>query len=136
MILAIFLQAANCLFEAAGSVPDIEGCGFLAGGFTLSAVTFTTLAILVTKNLCRLLPQPGRAVGRRREGVAMGLTGAALYMSGGIVLAFARGHVEALVPVVGAWSTLLIAFCGAGGWIGGILAETANGPVAWRDSGS
>jgi hypothetical protein len=137
LVLAVLLQIANCVFEAAGSVPDIEGCGFLAGGIAASAIVFPAITLLLVTRMIRHFP--GDLPARSRSpifGAAAGLAGSGLYLSGGMLLALYRGQYDAFSAIMAVWSAFLIAVCGMSGWLGGLLADLSEQILAWRDSGS
>ena len=53
--LAASMVLVNFAFEAAGSVPDLEGCGFLAGSLSSLALIYPLLACLVAGRAARSL---------------------------------------------------------------------------------
>src|SRR5687767_14997029 len=93
LALAGLMQVVNCLFEAAGSVPDLEGCGYLAGGLLAHAALYPMLAALIGFHWTRRIRL--RSLEFDSAGVNSGLigaVGAALYLGAGMTLALLRGQ--------------------------------------------
>ena len=136
LVLAFLMQLINCLFEAAGSVPDLEGCGFLAGGLGTLAVAYPTLAGMTAYRASRgnLLPRD-RNISTPIWGGFIGAGGASLYFGAGFLLAFFRGHYGAISTPAVLWSMGYVALCWAGGWAGAAYAQNTERPLAWRDTG-
>src|SRR5436189_2582559 len=79
--LALIMLFLNFAFEAAGSTPDAESCGFLAGNLLSLALLYPAAAAFVSfrfsRTLLRRVPQDGQAI--LRAGGAVGLIGALIY---------------------------------------------------------
>ena len=130
--LTILMQLANWFFEAVGSVPDIEGCGFLAGGLGILAIIYPGLAAAVTYGFSRNRPN-------RCESpvlcATVGVFGAGAYLIIGIVLAVSRDHYGALSLPALAWTAAYISLAGIGALVGSITADLYGRRLAVGDSG-
>ena len=136
LALAALMQLVNCLFEAVGSVPDLEGCGFLAGGLISHSIVFPMLAGLITFHWTRRSRLRSNYSGSAAiHSGTIGAVGATLYLSAGMTLAVLRGQYEALSPAVVLWSLAYIALCFGGGRFGAAFARNYDRTLAWRDSG-
>lgn len=134
--LAVLMQLTNYGFEAAGSVPDLEGCGFLAGGLGTLATVYPLLAALTAARIVCRMGSMNSDERLHIVGAAAGLIGSTLYFSIGFILALGRGHYEALSLPVACWSLCFVLLCCAGGCMGAIRARNGMRFLYWRDSGS
>jgi len=133
--LALAMQAANHGFEAAGSVPDIESCGFLAGSLGALAMVYPTLAALVAGRAVRALGRvlmPGIQEAAS-IGSVVGLAGACLYFGFGVLLMALRGADAVLTPSLGILLGLDCLLCAAAGALGAAAAAARLQP-GWRDA--
>ena len=135
VVFALLMQIMNCLFEAAGSVPDLEGCGFLAGGLGILAVAYPALSFLVAYKVTRRRLNLWEQA-HTRDGGLTGAFGAALYLGLGISLAVVRGHGEAISWVSALWSLAFVILSYAGGSAGTLFSRVQATSFALRDSGS
>jgi hypothetical protein len=129
--LTVLMQLANWFFEAVGSVPDIEGCGFLAGGLGILAVIYPGLAAAVTYGLSRSRPNPCESPIRC---ALAGVLGAGAYLIVGIVLAVSREHYGALSLPALAWAAAYVALAGVGALAGSKSASLYGARLAVSDS--
>jgi hypothetical protein len=135
LVLALLLQFTNCLFEAAGSVPDLEGCGFLAGGLPILGVLYPLLSSVIAFQFGRKAPAPA-AYDRAWYGGLMGALGAFAYFGIGIGLAVLRGRQEAISSAALFWILAFVLLCYAGGGLGAACARFRRDGLAVQDSGS
>ena len=135
LALAGLMQVTNCLFEAAGSVPDLEGCGYLAGGLLAHAVFFPALAALIGFLWTRRISLRSQDLDSAADCGRIGALGATLYLSAGMALAVIRGQNEAIPPAVALWSLAYVTLCFGGGRLGAALARNYARSLAWRDAG-
>ena len=123
-IVSLAFLAINVGFEAAGSVPDVETCGFLAGNSLALALLYPLAAALISLRATRSLVSRGRAnrADTRRVGGFIGLVGAAIYLGAGVAGAFARSGPSAVPP--GTWILIAsyLALCAFGGLAGALRA--------------
>ena len=135
LVVALLMQTTNCVFEAAGSVPDLEGCGFFAGGLGLLAIIYPTLSALVAHQFGR---RPVNLWNGNNPSVGgiMGGLGASIYLGIGIALALFRGHSEVLSPIVAVYLLAFAALSFAGGFAVALISEFQAKSFAFRDSGS
>src|SRR5258708_24930283 len=78
--LSLSMVLVNIAFEAAGSVPDLEGCGFLAGSLVSLAILYPVLAGLFGARAARRLARRGVEPGViDRAGAAVGALGSGFY---------------------------------------------------------
>ena len=119
IIFSAMMQLANCAFETVGSVPDLEGCGFLAGGLGSLVVMYPMLSALNASYLVRRGPMWDQ-VGTSAAvlGALTGLCGSIIYLAIGFSLALTRGFYEAFSPLSVAWSVSFIALSVIGGALG------------------
>ena len=111
--LALTLLVINVAFEVAGSVPDIDGCGFLAGPLLVLFLLYPLVSMLIgmraAQRLIRRFPEASDEV-VRVCGCA-GLAGAAVYFGLGLIGALTRpyGGPVALSawPVVALYTTVI-----------------------------
>jgi hypothetical protein len=133
--IAVAMLFVNCAFEAAGSIPDYNNCGFLAGNLVALSIIFPILCALVVSRTVRYRAgcEPASEITRIRRSARAAGCGAALYFAGGIVFsaAFAGG-----LPPLPVWL-----ICGAyiglgwiGGWIGATMGTRALRRMIWRVS--
>src|SRR5258706_16003788 len=101
--LTIALFGLNLAFEVAGSIPDIEGCGFLAGSTPALMVLFPTVSWLIAYSINAAVQRYFSGILSRVCvcGTCMGCLGAATYFGIGVFLAYFRPngspiHVEAV----------------------------------------
>jgi hypothetical protein len=100
------MVAVNVAFEAAGSVPDLNACGFLAGNLLALLALYPVAAGVVAARAARVLvrrfPEADEEI--VRMGGRAGAIGAGAYFAGGLMTVFANGH-GADVPI-SAWLLL------------------------------
>jgi hypothetical protein len=134
--LAAAMVAINFGFEAAGSVPDLEACGFLAGNWIVLLGLYPVAAAVVAARVARLLvrrfPEADEDV--VRMGGRAGAIGAGAYFGGGILTLLAAGH-GTDVPIL-AWLLLpLYTFsCFLAGRLGASLTVEKRAHVALQNS--
>jgi len=130
--LALALFGLNIAFEVAGSIPDIEGCGFLAGSVPALLLLFPALSALLTYHMNRALH---RHFGGVRRSLALGFyaayLGAGVYLGGGLLLSSLRPSGVIHIEGIGV-SLLLAILCGVGGCLGALRGEIVTGQFAWR----
>src|SRR5579862_327715 len=106
--LAVTMLMINIAFEVAGSVPDIDGCGFLAGPLVVLLVLYPLAAGMVgaraAERLLRRFPDARDEV--VRMGCRVGIGGAALYFGLGLSGAQMSPHTGTLAP--GMWPALAL----------------------------
>src|SRR5258708_10171221 len=88
--LTIALFGLNLAFEAAGSIPDIEGCGFLAGSIPALMVLFPAVSWLIAYSMNSAAQRYliGKLTGVRVCGTCIGFLGAAAYFGLGLLLSY------------------------------------------------
>ena len=128
----LLMQLANSGLEAAGSVPDLEGCAFLAGSLPALAVIYFAISVLTGYRLSRFLVL--RCEQGIRYSTASCAVGAAVYLLNGILVTMSRegAHVAASVW---SWALTYLFFCIAGGRLGAVLGTGAHLSPVLRDSG-
>jgi hypothetical protein len=88
---ALAMVVINLAFEAVGSVPDIEGCGFIAGTTSGLILLYPLASLLISGLAVRtLLPRSQYEIAAPRFGAKIGLGGAAFYLLTGTLLASTR----------------------------------------------
>lgn len=135
-LLAVVMLLINYAFEAAGSVPDLEGCGFLAGSLASLAVLYPLAAAAVAGWTLRPLARrfaidPSRVV---RYGGRIGAAGALTYFVAGLGLAGGRSSSPlslAVWPAMGAFTLL----CWMGGRLGAFRVLRAEAAVSLQEGG-
>jgi hypothetical protein len=132
--LAILLLGINQAFEAAGSIPDIEGCGFLAGSIPALALLYPVAAGIIARSLSRRLHKrfPMRILRTRLFGAITGLCGACIYLGLGLLLSFTRPVSSPISPEALVISVFLMLLCAAGGYIGARRSALITSELAWR----
>src|SRR5260221_14459581 len=120
--LTIALFGLNLAFEVAGSIPDIEGCGFLAGSIPALMLLFPAVSWFIAYSLNAAVQRHlrGKLTRERVCGTCMGILGASTYFGIALILSFSRPngspvHVEAVFV-----SAVLILLCAIGGYAGAI----------------
>ena len=131
--LTVTMQAVNWFFEAVGSVPDIEDCGFLAGGLGILAVIYPGLSGLIGYQFSLRLSAP-----RDYTWVSslMGALGSAAYLVMGIGLALSREQYGAVSAESLTWSVVYVLLSATGARLGSTLAELQGRLPALGNSGS
>ncbi len=134
-MLALAMLLTNYGFEAAGSVPDLDGCGFLAGNLASLAMLYPLLAAAVAARALRLLARRYADDADRivRCGGRIGAGGALLYFGSGVALTWMRSDAapmtSVLWPVIGLYTLL----CWAGGRLGAQRLVRIRPEFAWRE---
>jgi hypothetical protein len=129
VVLAFLMVLLNVLFEVAGSVPDLPGCGFLAGGLGVLALLYPALACTTTYHFYRRFSFDSLA-----RGGFLGAFGAAIYLGAGIGIALFRGRYEIASSNLSIWVVLYILLSFAGGFFGAVCARNACRRLAWVES--
>lgn len=122
-LLALAMLLVNIGFELAGSLPDIDACGFLAGDLAALGIFYPLCAALIAMRIAvglrRRYPDCERAI--LRCGVRIGLGGSALYLGVGLAAALAAPHGEripiAAWYVVAIYSALIVGAARGGAWL-------------------
>lgn len=138
LLLALTMLGLNFAFEAAGSVPDIEGCGFLAGNLLSLLFLYPVAAGVVAGRAALLLVRrfPDAAEEILRVGGRIGFGGAALYFLGGILLAIFRSSASAFPPILWGLLACYTLLSMLGGRAGALLILDRSRVPAWRGGGS
>lgn len=125
--LALSMVLVNVAFEVAGSVPDVEGCGFLAGNLISLALIYPLLAGAVGARI-------GRSLSRKdadrdsilRSGAAATALGSILYFGAGCASVM-RGPQGAIVsPNLWALAALFVLVCAWAGKVGAAFRLTGR----------
>ncbi len=132
--LTFALFVLNLAFEAAGSIPDIEGCGYLAGSIPALMVLFPAVSWFITYSTNAVVQRRLNAnLPRVRVcGTCMGILGAMAYVGMGVFLSYSWPnsspvHVESIFV-----SGVLIVLCAIGGYGGARRNEQVTASIAWR----
>ena len=132
--LSLAMLAVNYGFEAAGSVPDVETCGFLAGNTLSLLIVYPLVAALVAGRAVRFIAS--RFTDRLPElagnGRIIGLLGSSFYFACGVTVAIGRFGANAVPPGIWCLIALYIALCAAGGWWAAVRALPRDDELAWR----
>ena len=117
--LALSMVLVNIAFEAAGSVPDLDGCGFLAGSLAVLAFLYPLLAGVFGARLSRrLLDKVRDADVIARSGAAVGALGSGFYFGLGGISVMRSPHGAAVSPNLWALATVFVLVCAWAGKIG------------------
>jgi hypothetical protein len=118
--LALSMVLTNFAYDAAGSVPDIEGCGFLAGSLICLALIFPVLAAFIAGRAATALIRRGaNSDDAARAGGQIGGLGSGLYFGLGL-LSLARSPYPITLNLI-AVSAGMILLCTWAGKIGALL---------------
>jgi hypothetical protein len=131
--LSVSMMLVNFAFEAAGSVPDLEGCGFLAGSLSSLALIYPLLAAFVAARAARPLVARG-ADGDTvaRAGAALGALGSGLYFGVG-TLSVLRGSQGASVsPNLWVLAAGFVLACAWAGKLGAVVRSAETWPYILR----
>jgi hypothetical protein len=120
--LALSMVLVNFAFEAAGSVPDIEGCGFLAGSLLSLALIYPLMACAFGARLARILARkrvPASSI--VRAGAALGALGSGLYFGAGSFAVLTGPHGTAVSSNLWALDAGFVLACALAGKLGASL---------------
>jgi hypothetical protein len=134
-VTALAMLAINSAFEAAGSIPDFENCGFLAGNLAALALLYPVITALIASKTVRLTyifdrTSDSHRLLRLARGTGFG---AALYFAAG--LAFTVGSSGRMVPIpvcLICVAYVLLSF--VGGWVGAAMGARTTRRLAWNES--
>jgi hypothetical protein len=120
--LALSMVLVNFAYEAAGSVPDIEGCGFLAGSLLSLALIYPSLAGVFGGRVARTLSRrsPSRAASAR-AGAAVGALGSGIYFGVGSLSVLRGPHGAEITPNLWALAACFVLACAWAGKIGATI---------------
>jgi hypothetical protein len=133
-LLAVVMLLINFAFEAAGSIPDFENCGFIAGSAVALFVLYPIAAGMIAYKAARALSQRFEAEESNilRCGKRIGLYGSGLYLFGGMCTVLAGPHGASISPAV---FLLLVAYtylCRVAGRIGASIAQQKIATLAFE----
>jgi hypothetical protein len=125
-LLALVMLCINVGFEGAGSVPDIENCGFLAGSLTLLALLYPLAAGLVALRACGTLLRlaPAAFPFAPRLGGRIGALGSFLYLGPGLLAVATGPYGASLSPAAWLLVPVYVGLCAAAGRVGGVMAQS------------
>lgn len=111
-LLALSMLVLNHAFEAAGSVPDVEGCGFVAGSLASLLLLYPLLAAIIARSAvvwagCRWTLDPACAV---RLGSFVALAGCGAYFGLGLLLTSRGSQISTPSALIG-WLALYVLLC-------------------------
>lgn len=136
-LLALVMVAINIAFEAAGSVPDVEAFGFLAGHLAALLALYPLAAGVVAaravRPLARRFPDAEEEVAHL--GGRIGFAGAMLYFAVGILNAALRERLGAIPPTGWGLLALYTLLSAQGGRMGAVWMMGRARTVAWREGG-
>jgi len=132
--LAVVLWLINCAFQAAGSVPDVEACDFLTGGFIVLLALYPLAAGVVasraSRSLARRFPESEDRI--TACGGWIGFGGAALYFVANLLIAASRPLSDPFPPVVWGLLALHMLLAALGGWMGALWTLVKLELLAWH----
>src|SRR5689334_5105596 len=135
--LTLSMVLVNIAFEAAGSVPDMEGCGFLAGSLLSLALLYPLLAGVCAARAARTLM--GRGADQdtvTRSGAAIGACGSGLYFGFGTLTVMRSSQGSFVSPNVWALAAVFVLACAWAGRIGPQFRAAGLWPQLLRRSGN
>ena len=138
LTLSLAMLAVNYAFEAAGSIPDFEACGFLAGSsFGLMIVYPLTAAVLshwLTAVLLRAFPERRSSLPRLGRDAAF--AGSTFYLALGMAVSVGRHGILSIPLQVFALSALYVMLAGMAGWLGALRTlSTKPEPILQPENG-
>lgn len=135
--LALAMVLVNFAFEAAGSVPDLEGCGFLAGSLLSLAFIYPLVAVAMGARTARSLTRRGvESDVIARAGAAVGALGAGFYFGLGCYSVMRGPHGAAVSPNLWALAAVFVLGCSVGGKIGATVRPAGAWPYLLRRTGN
>ena len=135
--LAFAMLLINIAFEIAGSVPDVEGCGFLAGNLVALFALYPLAAGLIAARAAGLLARrfPDAEGEIVRLGSRIGFKGAALYFLIGILNVALGSRFAAASPMMWGLLALYTLLAALAGRLGAALVVAKIRTLAWREGG-
>jgi hypothetical protein len=132
------MLAVNVGFELAGSVPDIAGCGFLAGSLLVLLLLYPALSAALSFRAIRFLIGRARLDEQKllRVGGRIGGWGAFLYFGLGIADLVLAPHARGVSAGGWAAAAVYIGLSFLGGRLGALLAILRFARVPARETGS
>jgi hypothetical protein len=133
-LLAGVMLLINFAFEAAGSIPDFENCGFIAGSAVVLFALYPTAAGLIAYKAARILShrfanQENKIL---RIGKRIGFYGSGFYLFAGMCTVLAGPRSVSVTPAV---FLLLVAYtylCRVAGGIGASIAQYKAATLAFE----
>jgi len=131
------MLGVNFAFELAGSVPDIDGCGFLAGNLVVLLVLYPLLAAAISSRATSVLIARTNTnnVVSLRAGARIGGSGSALYFVLGALGVIAAPHTQGISTAGWIAAVVLTLACSLGGRLGAASAMLRSSRIAARESG-
>jgi hypothetical protein len=124
VLLSLAMLAVNLAFELAGSVPDIEGCGFVAGSLLVLLLLYPALSAALSSHAVRFLIVRARFSEEAllRAGGRIGAWGALLYFALGFAEVLWAPHSRGVSS--GGWAAAAIFTVASflGGRLGALIA--------------
>ena len=131
-VMVVALLGLNMAFEVAGSIPDIEGCGFLAGSIPALLILFPGIAASLVYSINRFLHRRYTIVPCSLSlGFFTACLGGCVYLGCGLILSALNP--SGTIQIVGIGICVLLAvLCGLGGYLGAMRSEMIAASPAWR----
>ena len=132
------MLAINVAFEVAGSVPDIDGCGFLAGSLAVLLLLYPAISATVASRAVRFLNSRARLEEDRllRMGGRIGGFGAFLYFGLGFAEVLWAPHSRGISAGGWAAAAAFTSVSFLGGRLGALVAILRTARLASQEIGN
>jgi hypothetical protein len=138
ILVSLTMLAVNLAFELAGSVPDIDGCGFLAGSLVVLLLLYPVISATIASRAARFVMSRTQMGEDRllRFGGRVGGFGAFLYFGLGFAEVLWASHSRGISASGWAAAAVFTGVSFLGGRLGALVAILRTTRLASQETGT